>query len=165
MIKKTMAFLATVAATSAYAGETPITGTVESKCSIFTDKSGVYGAPLPNTLSTAPVDGGVVPRIRFDVAKAGYYTAKVEYPTSFTSSPALSDTVAWTGSVEVSEVTDPAMSAFETNKIEYGSVTEFDLSVAGTFWLDAMSKAEYGVDKSFPAGSYTAVVVAECIAK
>jgi hypothetical protein len=165
MFKKLLTIVAILGSTAAYANETPIVGNVESKCSIFTDKQGVYGAPLPNTLSTDSVDGGVAPVIRFDVAKAGYYKAVITQPTSFSTSPALSDVVTWTGSIEVAQVSDPLMSAYDTDKVVYNNTTEFDLTVAGPVWFKANSKAEYGVDKSLPAGEYRAVVVAECIAK
>ena len=81
----------------AYA-DVDITGNVEAKCVIQTTKSGVYGNPIASKLSTTPADGGVLPVIRFDVALANYYTANITHPTSFSSSPALTDTVAWTGS-------------------------------------------------------------------
>lgn len=147
------------------ATETPITGTVESKCTIYTDIQGVYGAPTPDKLSTAEADGGVTPKIRYDVAEAGYYTAKIAWPDSFISSPNLSDTVTWNGEAVLGEVTDPLMSDYETNKVVYNNITEFDLTVAGTVWFNVTSTAEYGFGKSFPGGSYSAVATAECIAK
>jgi hypothetical protein len=157
--------VALLMAGTAYAGETPITGTVQSKCSIYTDIPGVYGNPTPDKLSTAVADGGILPKIRYDVASADYYTAKISWPESFASSPVLTDVVNWNGSVTVAEVTDPLMSDYETNKIEYNNVTEFDLTVAGTVWFNVESTAEYGYGKSFPGGSYTAIATAECIAK
>jgi len=57
------------------------------------------------------------------------------------------------------------MSGFETNKITYNNTVEFDLTVAGSVWFNVDSSADYGYDKSFPAGDYTAMVVAECIAQ
>ena len=80
-----------------------ITGNVSAKCIIQTDKAGVYGNPSASVLSTAPSDGGVLPVIRFDVAIADYYTANITHPTSFTSSPALTDNVTWTGSTSVTK--------------------------------------------------------------
>lgn len=156
--------LALVSST-AVAGDTPIVGNVQSKCSIYTDREGVYGNPISSKLSTATADGGVKPVIRYDVVQGGYYIAKISWPNSFSSSPSLSDAVAWAGSASVKEVTDPLMSDYETNKVEYNNTTEFDLTIAGTVWFDVESSAEYGYDKPFPAGSYTAVVTAECIAK
>jgi hypothetical protein len=88
----------------------------------------------------------------------------ITVPSAFTSSPALPDAVNWTGSVAVSRVTDAAMSAYTTNKRVYNNTTEVDLSVQGTVWFSATSKAQYGYNKSFPAGEYKAVVLAECIA-
>ena len=52
----------------------------------------------------------------------------------------------------------------DTNKITYNNVTEYDLHTAGSVWLEIESSATYGQDKSFPGGSYTAIVTAECIA-
>ena len=161
-----VAFLSLLATTSTVAAQTtPITGIVESKCSIFTDIQGVYGNPSPNILSTARTDGGVLPVIRYDVASADYYKAKITHPNSFSSSPSLPDFVAWEGTTSVRQVSDPLMSDYETSKIEYNNVTEFDLAVAGTVWFEVDSSADYGYSKAFPAGNYTALVTAECIAK
>jgi hypothetical protein len=167
MLRKTLVF--TVAAlsfaTSIYANSVPITGVVESRCSIFTDTQGVYGNPTPSVLSTARVDGGILPVVRFDVAAADFYKAKITYPKSFSSSPSLPDSVSWDGNASVKQVSDPLMSGYETSKIEYDNVTEFDLTVAGSVWFEVNSTASYGFNKSFPAGVYTALVTAECIAK
>ena len=118
-----------------------IDGNVEAKCIIQTDTSGVYGNPTATKLSTLPADGGVMPIVRYDVAVADYYTAKITHPSAFSSSPTLTDTVAWTGESSVSQTT-----------------------VAGSTWFSTSSTAVYGVDKSFPGGTYIAVVQAECIA-
>ena len=147
----------------AVAADTPITGTVEAKCSIYTDVAGVYGNPNPYELSTTPADGGKQPIIRYDVASADYYTAKISYPTSFSSSPSLTDALTWTGDVEVSSVSDTNMSGYEAAKVQYDNVTEFDLSVAGTTWFEVTSNVQYGYTKSFPAGTYSTIVTAECI--
>ena len=149
---------------SALAEEAPIEGTVEAKCVITTETAGVYGNPVPYKLSTAAADGGVLPIIRYDVISADYYKASISHPEEFTSSPTLDDTVTWTGETEVHEVSDTNMSSYETNKVEYNNVTDFDLTVAGSTWFKVSSVAEYGYQKSFPAGSYNAVVNAECIA-
>jgi hypothetical protein len=37
------------------------------------------------------------------------------------------------------------------------------MTVAGSTWFKISSVADYGYNKSFPAGQYTAVVEAECI--
>lgn len=142
----------------------PITGIVTSRCVIYTETPGVYGNPSPSILSTAAVDGGVQPIVRYDVVQAGFYKAIITTPNSFSSSPTLSDTVKWTGSVDVSRVTDAAMSAYSTSKREYNNTTEVDLTVAGSVWFKADSKAEYGYNKAFPAGTYRAIVTASCIA-
>jgi hypothetical protein len=167
MLKKTMAIvIATIGlATAVHAESVPITGIVESKCSIFTDTQGVYGNPTPSLLSTARSDGGILPIIRFDVASADFYKAKIAHPVSFSSSPSLPDFVEWSGTASVNRVSDPLMSGYETNKIAYDNVTEFDLTVAGSVWFQVNSSADYGFNKSFPAGTYTALVTAECIAK
>jgi hypothetical protein len=142
----------------------PIMGTVESKCVITTETPGIYGNPTPNKLSTNEVDGGITPVIRFDVAIADYYKAVIATPEDFVTAPALQDVVNFEGEVSVSEVTDAAMAAYDTDKRVYNNVSEFDLSVAGTVWFKATSIASYGYDKSFPAGNYNAVVEATCIA-
>jgi hypothetical protein len=144
--------------------DVPITGRVTPKCVIYTEVPGVYGNPTPSVLSTLPADGGVQPIIRYDVIQAGYYKAAITTPNSFTTSPALPDVVNWTGSVDVSRVTDAAMSAYSTNKREYNNTTEITLSVPGSVWFKAESKAEYGYNKAFPAGDYRAIVTASCIA-
>ena len=147
-----------------FAEDVLITGTVQSKCVINTDTAGVYGNPTPDKLSTAPADGGVMPIIRYDVSLADAYTARVTTPTNFSTSPALSDVVNWSGSTEVSSVSDTAMSDYDTNAVEYDETTEFDLHTAGTVWFKVSSTAEYGYNKAFPGGTYRAVVEAECIA-
>jgi len=164
MLKKTITVFATVFAMNSFAAEVPITGNVESKCTIYTDTVGIYGNPSPSTLSTASADGGVQPRIRYDVVNAGYYKAVISTPTEFSTSPVLNDSVAWTGSVSVAEVTDPLQSDYDTDKVEYDNVTEIDLTVAGTVWFKVDSTATYGVNKSLPGGQYRAIVTAQCIA-
>lgn len=149
---------------AALSQDVPITGTVSSKCIIYTETPGIYGNPSPGTLSTLPADGGVQPVIRYDVLQSGYYKAVITTPNTFTSSPPLTDNVTWTGSVDVSRVTNAAMSAYSTNKITYNNTTEIVLSVPGSVWFKAESKAEYGYNKAFPAGTYRAMVTASCIA-
>jgi hypothetical protein len=62
-------------------------------------------------------------------------------------------------------MSDALMSAFNTGKVEYNNTTEFDLSVAGSVWFEVTSEADYGYEKAFPAGNYSAVVTAECVAQ
>ena len=149
----------------AYAEDTPISGLVQTRCLITTDTNGVYGNPLPSKLSTLSADGGVVPVVRYDVTLADAYLAKITTPTAFSSSPTLSDTVTWTGTTAVSKTSDAGMSGYEAAKVTYGSTTQFDLTIAGSTWFSSESTAVYGVAKSFVGGSYTAIVLAECIAK
>ena len=168
MLKRIIVFTTAatiVSASLATAESVPITGTVQAKCSIFTDVQGVYGNPVPYELSTDRADGGIMPVIRYDVAAPDYYKAVISYPNSFSSSPELSDTVAWTGDIIVSGVSDPLMSDYETNKIQYENVVEFNLTVAGTSWFQVESAAVYGYNKAFLAGNYTSIAIAECIAK
>lgn len=143
----------------------PIYGSVEAKCVVQTDTQGVYGNPTPNVLSTTPADGGVQPIIRYDVISADYYIARITTPDDFESAPQLDDVVNWDGSVEVGEVSDAGMSAYDTDKVTYNNVTEYDLTIAGSTWFKVSSEADYGYDKSFPAGDYSATVLAECIAR
>lgn len=153
-----------MAATMATA-QTPITGNVSSKCSIYTDTPGVYGNPTPDVLSTAPADGGVVPVIRYDVSIADAYKAQISWPTEFTSSPNLNDALAWDGEVTVESTSDAGMAGYEAAKIEYDNVTEYDMTIAGSTWFKVDSSVTYGVGKTLPGGEYKATVVAECIAK
>lgn len=154
-----------ISAGAVCAAETPITGTVEAKCSVYTTTEGVYGNPTPNKLSTTSADGGVEAIIRMDVAAGDYYIGRISYPNSFSSSPSLVDTVTWTGDITVNQVSDPLMADYDTNKVTYNNVHEYDLTVAGSTWFKVSSTATYGVDKSLPAGTYTAIATAECIAK
>ena len=163
MLKKIV--LIAVAATPAFAETADIEGQVQAKCIIQTDTSGVYGNPTADKLTTASASGGVAPVVRYDVAIADYYYAKITYPTSFTTSPALDDVVNWTGSVATSTVSDAGMSAYDAAATTYNSTYEFDLSIAGSTWFEIESVAEYGYGKAFPAGTYRSVVVAECIAQ
>jgi hypothetical protein len=152
-------------ATGVSAENTPINGIVQSKCSIYTSVQGIYGNPTPNSLTTDAASGGVSPVIRYDVAQGDYYLAKITWPNTFSSSPVLTDALDWQGTVSVSQVSDAAMSAYETNKIEYNNVTEFDLTAAGSVWFTVASSIDYGFNKSFPSGNYASIVTAECIAK
>ena len=156
--------VAALVCSSAMAEETIIMGNVESKCVINTDTTGVYGNPIAGKLSTSTSDGGVEPIIRYDVALGGSYTARIVAPNSFSSSPVLTDTVFWTGSSSVSEVSDTAMADYEDNAVTYDYTTEYDLHTAGTTWFSVSSLAEYGYGKAYPAGEYRAIVTAECIA-
>ena len=163
LMKKSLILLAALPCVAL--ANVPIMGTVESKCVIQTDTSGVYGNPSPSELSTDATDGGVQPIIRYDILAADHYKAVISYPNSFSSSPVLADVVNWTGDVTVGQTSDAGMSAFESGKIEYNNTVEFDLTIAGSVWFDVDSTADYGYDKSFPAGDYTAMVLAECIAQ
>ena len=160
-----VALFAVLFAVNVYAEDIPIVGDVESKCLIQTDTTGVYGNPTPNSLSTDTADGGVAPIVRFDVAQADYYKAVISYPESFSQSPSLTDTVTWSGSVAVDEVSDTNMSSYDTNKVEYNNTTEYELTVAGSTWFSVTSEADYGFNKAFPGGTYRAIVTAECIAQ
>ena len=142
-----------------------IVGNVEAKCVIQTTKSGVYGNPIASKLSTTPADGGVLPVIRYDVSIADAYTANITHPTSFSSSPSLTDTVAWTGSTSVTQTSVAGMSAYEAAKTVVNSTTIFDLTLAGSTWFSTASSAVYGAAKPFSGGTYTASVVATCIPK
>ena len=113
----------------------------------------------------APSDGGVLPVVRFDVALADYYTANITHPTSFSSSPVLSDSVAWTGSTSVTNTSDAGMSGYDAAKTVVNNTTIFDLTVAGSTWFSTSSTATYAASKPFSGGTYVAVVQATCIAK
>ena len=165
MIKKLATAILLMSASSALAVDSPIQGQVQSKCSVWTETAGVYGHPLPYKLTTTPADGGVKASIRIDVAQADYYKTKFTHPNSFSSSPTLTDAVAWTGSTVVGQVGVAGMSAYEAAKVTYNNVTEFNMTLAGSTWFTVESEAQYGSTKALPAGNYTAMIVAECIAK
>jgi len=142
-----------------------IVGNVEAKCVIQTTKAGVYGNPIASKLSTTPADGGVLPIVRYDVSIADAYTANITHPTAFSSSPTISDTVAWTGSTLVTQTSVAGMSAYNAAKTVVGNSTIFNLTLAGSTWFSTASSAIYGSAKPLPGGTYTAVVLASCIAK
>tara|TARA_B110000211_G_scaffold200306_1_gene231230 strand:+ start:54 stop:554 length:501 start_codon:yes stop_codon:yes gene_type:complete len=166
MKNKLIVLAAIMAAPVLATATTPISGTVASKCVVVTDTDGVYGNPSATKLSTASTDGGVLPIIRYDIITASAYNARITTPISFASSPSLDgDVVNWTGSTVANQMSDAGMSAFNTDKIVYNNTSEFPLSIAGSVWFDVSSEATYGYNKAFPAGSYSAVVTAECIAQ
>ena len=120
---------------AAQAVDVPITGTVQSRCIIQTDIPGTYGNPNAYTLSTAPADGGVIPVVRYDVTLADAYKARITYPTSFSTSPNLNDTVTFTGAVDVSAVGDAAMADYQTDSVTYDETREYDLTATGSTWF------------------------------
>jgi len=150
---------------AAHAVDVPITGTVQSRCIIQTDIPGTYGNPNAYTLSTAPADGGVIPVVRYDVSLADAYKARITYPTSFSQSPSLNDTVTFTGTVDVQAVGDAAMADYQTDSVTYDETREYDLTATGSTWFKVTSTATNGGDKAFPGGTYRSVVQAECIAQ
>lgn len=170
MFNKTMLTLALgLSVTSigfANAENAPINGVVQSRCIIQTDTAGTYGNPNAYTLSTAPTDGGEPAVIRFDVSLADAYYAEITAPQSFSSSPSLPDMPTFTGDTEVSAVSDATgMGSYETNKVEIGMMDRYDLTSTGSTWFKTSSEVTMGGNKAFPGGNYTALVLAECIAK
>ena len=166
MFKKLLISILFMVPFSVYSAEVPITGNVQSRCVITTDTPGVYGNPNAYTLTTASTDGGVQPIVRYDVTLANAYYAQITTPTSFSQSPSLSDTVTWTGSTEVSSLSDATnMGSYETNKTTFGETTQYDLTATGSTWFKSSSTATYGGNKAFPGGTYTANVEAICVAK
>jgi len=165
-IKKITAAAFLLSANYALATDSPINGTVQPKCSVYTETQGVYGNPLPNKLDTLPASGGTKASIRYDVAQANFYLARITHPDSFSSSPTLDDAVAWVGSSVVGQVSVAAMSDYEAAKvISPVNVTTFNLTLAGSTWFTVSSTATYGYNKALPAGNYTAIIKADCIAK
>lgn len=150
----------------ANAAEVPITGTVESRCIIQTDKAGAFGNPNAYTLTTTPADGGDPAIVRFDVTLADAYYAEITPPTAFSSSPSLPDQVTWTGSVAVDTVSDATgMGTYETDKIEIGDTDRYDMTATGSTWFKIDATATMGGSKAFAGGTYTAVAEAVCVAK
>ena len=148
---------------------TNINGNVESRCTVNTDTAGYYGNPNAYTLTTLPASNGQVPIVRIDTSLADAYKAQISYPTSFSSSPSLGDTVVWTGAVAVEQTSSTDMSGYQaaSTTADGGAMRIYPLSIAGAAWFSVSSVATYGggQQKAFPGGSYTAVVVAECIAQ
>jgi len=149
----------------ALANNTPVTGTVESRCLIVTEVNGVYGNPAAHKLSTKSSDGGVYPKIRTDVSQADAYKVKFSWPIAFSNSPALTDSLAFDGEITVAAVGVSGMSAYEGAKVEYNNHTEYTMTLAGSTWFIVESTVEYGSTKSLPGGDYSAVVVVTCIPK
>jgi hypothetical protein len=144
----------------------PINGTVQSRCVIQTDNAGVYGNPNAYTLSTEPGDGGELAVIRYDVSLANAYYAIITAPSAFSSSPMLPDVPTFTGDTTVKAVSNAAgMGTYETNKIQYNMTDKYELTVAGSTWFKTTSTVTMGGNKAFPGGNYTALIIAECIAK
>ncbi len=113
----------------AVANDTPISGTVQSRCIIQTDNPGTYANPNAYTLTTSSNDGGEDARIRVDVTLADAYYFEVTPPTEFSSSPNLPDVVTFTGDTEVDTVSDAdGMGDYETNKVEIGMTDRYDLN-------------------------------------
>ncbi len=154
-------------ATTAYAANIDITGTVQSRCIVNTDTPGVYGNPNAYTLTTLPASAGQVPIVRIDASLANAYNAQISYPTSFSTSPSLSDTTAWEGAVGVEQTSSADMSGYQAASTTTGAMRIYPLSIAGTTWFSVASTATYGggQQKPFPGGSYKAVILAECIAQ
>jgi hypothetical protein len=150
----------------AAAEDTPINGTVQSRCIIQTDTAGTYANPNAYTLTTSSNDGGEDARIRVDVSLADAYYVEITPPTEFSSSPNLPDVVTWTGDTEVDAMSDATgMGSYETNKVELGMTDRYDLTATGSTWFETSSVATMGGSKAFPGGNYTALVTAECIAQ
>ena len=143
--------------TSKVEANTNITGTVESRCTVNTDTTGYYGNP------------GQVPIVRIDTSLANAYKAQISYPTSFSSSPSLGDTTVWTGAVGVDQTSSSDMSGYQaaSTTANGGAMRIYPLTIAGATWFSIASVATYGggQQKPFPGGSYTAVVIAECVAQ
>lgn len=153
-------------ALSAQAVDVPISGTVQSRCVITTDTPGTYGNPNAYTLTTSASSGGVQPIVRYDVTLANAYYAQITTPTSFSTSPSLNDTVSWTGSTEVSSVSDATnMGGYESAKTVSGQTTQFNLTATGSTWFKSTSVATNGGNKAFPGGNYSATIQAVCVAK
>ena len=150
----------------ALAADTPINGTVQSRCIIQTDTSGTYANPNAYTLTTSATDGGEDARIRVDVSLADAYYVEITAPSEFSTSPNLPDVVSWTGDTEVDSLSDATnMADYETNKVEIGMMDRYDMTATGSTWFTTSSVAVMGGNKAFPGGNYTAIVQAECIAQ
>lgn len=166
MFKKAIAIALSMIAVSAYAQQVPITGNVESKCIIQVDQPGVFGNPNAYTLTTDSAQGGRSASTRVDVTLADAYFVAFSKPTEFSSNPSLPDVVTWTGSTEVTAVSDASgMGSYESSKIVNGNTTRYEMTASGSTWFKSEVTATMGGNKAFPGGRYTAMVSVECIAK
>lgn len=166
MLKKAIFIAMSLSAFSVIGATAPINGTVQSRCIITTDTSGVYANPNAYTLTTDPASGGQLPVVRVDVTLADAYYVEITAPTQFSSSPSLPDIVTFTGDTEVSAMSDSTgMGSYEANKVELGMTDKYDLTATGSTWFKTSSEATMGGNKSFPGGNYTSLVEAECIAQ
>ena len=161
-----MILVSTLLVPKAHSATAPINGTVQSRCIITTDTSGVYANPNAYTLTTDPASGGQLPVIRVDVTLADAYYVEITAPTQFSSSPSLPDVVTWTGDTSVSAMSDSTgMGSYEASKVELGMTDKYDLTATGSTWFKTSSVATMGGNKAFPGGNYTSLVEAECIAQ
>ena len=166
MLKKAVIAAIGLGALYANAAEVPINGTVQSRCIITTDTTGVYANPNAYTLTTDPTSGGQLPIVRFDVTLADAYYAEITAPSEFSTSPTLPDVVTWTGDTEVSAMSDATgMGSYETNKVELGMTDKYDLTATGSTWFKTSSTAVLGGNRAYPGGNYTALVEASCVAQ
>jgi len=166
MLRKAIIAAIGLGALYANAAEVPINGTVQSRCIITTDTTGVYANPNAYTLTTDPTSGGQLPIVRFDVTLADAYYAEITAPSEFSTSPTLPDVVTWTGDTEVSAMSDATgMGSYETNKVELGMTDKYDLTATGSTWFKTSSTAVLGGNRAYPGGNYTALVEASCIAQ
>jgi hypothetical protein len=166
MLKKAIIAAIGLGALYANAAEVPINGTVQSRCIITTDTTGVYANPNAYTLTTDPTSGGQLPIVRFDVTLADAYYAEITAPSEFSTSPTLPDVVTWSGDTTVSSVSDATgMGSYETNKVELGMTDKYDLTATGSTWFKTSSSAVLGGNRAYPGGNYTALVEASCIAQ
>lgn len=166
MLKKAIVVAIGLSALGAQAAQVPINGTVQSRCIIQTDQPGVFGNPNAYTLTTDAAQGGLAASTRVDVSLANSYFVTFTSPTQFSASPSLPDTVTWTGSTEVSAMSDATgMGGYEAAKIVTGNTTRYELTATGSTWFATDSTATMGGNKAFPGGNYTALVEVECIAK
>ncbi len=149
------------------AANTNITGNVESRCEVVTDIPGYYGNPNAYTLTTLPASNGQVPKIRITNTLANAYKAIVSFPTSFSSSPSLSNTVSFTGAVAIASASSSDMSGYQaaSTVTNNGAMRTYSLTHAGTIYVTVSSEATYGGNKAFPGGQYVAVAEASCVAQ
>ena len=153
--------------TSKVQANTNITGNVQSRCEVVTDITGYFGNPNAYSLTTAPASNGQVPQIRVTSTLANAYKALISYPTSFSSSPSLSNSVTWTGAVAIASASSSDMSGYQaaSTLTNNGAMRTYYLTKAGTIYVTVTSTATHGGNKAFPGGQYVAVAQASCIAQ
>lgn len=151
-MKKLLATLLATFSLNAYAIDLTIQGTVSTSCYLAVNQGGTFAMnPAdPTALSTSVPGGqpGVV-----GVTYTGTPSVTVTLPTTFTTSPSLTFTPTFSGTV----VSGTLGNLTVTNSVATGT---YSTGNADTVTVQLMSQGSPG--NGFPVGSYSATVVVTC---